>query len=136
MNIFINLIYGSEPFELAFDVPIEEAIERLASKVSRTSISRLTSQGMVGSVREESTKIQRVIPFVQNSFKPIFIGSFSTNGSQTVLAGVLRLHRVIQAFMTIWFSFIALWIVMSSFALLTKRYENWTFPLHGVLMFA
>ena len=135
MGRFFNLIYGSEAFEWAFDVSIEQAIERLQTKVSKTSFSRLTNQGMVGTVGKESTKIQRVIPMVGNSFKPFLVGSFTSENGKTILSGVFRFHRFVQAFMTFWFGFIILWVLMASVAIMSKPAEAWFFPLFGILMF-
>jgi hypothetical protein len=136
MNRFSQLIFGSESLELSFEVPMAQAIERLRNEVSRTSFSRITSEGMVGIVNEENTKIQRVIPMVQNSFKPIFIGSFIKREGQTVLSGVLRFHRLVQIFMSIWFGFTSLWVLLTLVTVVAKPSEEWFFPLFGVLMLA
>lgn len=136
MKKFSQLIYGSEHFELSFETPIDEAIERLSSKVGKTVFSSLTSQRMVGTVSKGATKIQRVIPMVQNSFNPIFVGSFRAEGNQTILSGVLRLSRFTQVFMSIWFGGILLWVLIASVAVIAKPSETWFFPLFGILMFA
>ncbi len=49
-------------------------------------------------------------------------------------SGVFRFHRFVQAFMTFWFGFIALWISMASAAVIVKPTETWCFPLFGFLM--
>ncbi len=136
MNKFGQLIYGSESLELSFEVTIDKAVERLGQKVSRTFLSRLTSQGMVGFASIENTRIERVLPFLRNSFKPVFVGSFRTVGDQTVLSGVLRLHRSVQVFMTFWFGFIALQVIAAPFTASAYPDEAWQVPLVGVLMFA
>jgi hypothetical protein len=135
MKKFSEFLYGSEQFELIFDVPLEDAINRLRSNVSKTSFSQLTSQGMVGSVSSESVNIQRAIPMVQNSFKPFLVGSFSEVGNKTKLSGVFRFHRFVQVFMTFWFGFIALWFLVASIAVLAKSSEVWFFPFFGIIMF-
>ncbi|SDJ81755.1 hypothetical protein SAMN04488540_1142 [Ferrimonas sediminum] len=132
MKKITEFLYGSEEFEFVFDVPIEIAIERLKKGVSTTS--RLTSEGMVGNVSSDIVKIQRVIPMVQNSFKPFLVGSFSSDGNKTVLSGVFRFHRFVQAFMTFWFGFIVLWVTMASVAVAAKPTEAWSFPIFGFLM--
>jgi hypothetical protein len=130
-----EFLYGSEEFKLVFDVPIDTAIERLNSNVNKTSFSRIKSERMVGSVNRQSVKIQRVIPRVQNSFKPFLVGSFSEEGNKTVISGVFRFNLFVQAFMTFWFGFIFLWVVLASVAAFLKPSEAWFFPLFGVLMF-
>ena len=136
MRKFSHLIYGSEHFELSFETPIDEAIDRLSSKVSKTGFFRLTSQGMVGTVSKGYTKIQRVIPMFVNSFPPIFVGSFRAEGNRTILSGVFRLGRFVQVFMSIWFGFIVLWVLIASVAVIAMPSETWFFPLFGILMFA
>lgn len=135
MNKLISIIFGSETLELVFDVPIDVAVERLRSEVSRTTLSRFTSQRMVGSVSEKRTYIHRVIPMVQNSFKPIFIGSFSEKNNKTILSGILRLHRFTQVFVAIWLGFIAIWTIVACIGAVAKPSEAWFFPLAGLFMF-
>lgn len=113
MNKIAQFLYATEPMEIVFDVPLDMAIERLGAKVNRTYFSNLKSQRMVGYVSEEAVAIQRVIPMVQNSFKPVFIGAFESEENQTSLNGVLRFHRIVQIFMTFWFIFVALFIIQS-----------------------
>ncbi|MFC1751423.1 hypothetical protein ACFL2V_21835 [Pseudomonadota bacterium] len=136
MKRIIQLIYHSEPFEMSFDLPLKKAVDRLHSKVGRTAFSCLLSQGMVGSVSEEKVHVQRVIPMVQNSFKPVFVGSFRQEGDKTVLSGVLRFSRFNQVSMSIWFGFIILWILISLVFVALKPADAWFFPLGGILMFA
>ena len=134
MKKFFHLINGSEAFEWVFEVSVEQAIERLQTKVSKTSFSSLTNQGMAGTVGKENTKIQRVIPMVGNSFKPFLVGSFTSEDGKAILSGVFRFHRFVQAFMTFWFGFIILWVLIASIAVLSKPAEAWFIPLFGILM--
>ena len=132
-----EFLYGSEKCELVFDVPVESAIERLSANVTKTSASLLTftSEGMVGHVNKNSVKINRMIPRVRNSFRPVFVGSFATESSQTILKGVFRFDSVVRVFMTFWFGFVALLTLLASAAVLTEPTKSWFIPLAGVLMF-
>jgi len=129
-----EFLYGSEKIELVFDVPIQTAVERLNANVSKISLSRFKSETMVGKVNRETIKIERVIPMRQNSFKPIFVGSFSANENKTILSGVFRFNRSIQVFMTLWFGFLSLWTVMASVEVFVKSSEVWFLPLIGIPM--
>lgn len=113
MNKIAQFLYASEPLEIVFDVPVDMAVARLSSKVNRTYFSNFKSQRMVGRVSEDDVVIQRVIPMVQNSFKPVFIGAFESEENQTSLNGVLRFHRIVQIFMTFWFLCVALFTIQS-----------------------
>ena len=130
-----EFLYGSEEFELVFDVPIEDAIGRLSSNVSKATFSRLAPERMVGHVSRQSVKIQRVKPMEKNSFKPFFVGSFSELGDKTSLSGVFRFHRAVQIFMTYWFGFNIFWIIIASAVALVEPSVEWFFPFGGLLMF-
>jgi len=133
MKRIFDFLYGTEGFQIEFDVPIDVAVANLQSRVSGSVLSLLGSEGMVGQVSNHTVKLQRVIPMVGNSFKPFLIGSFSTRGNKTVLSGVFRFHRLVQAFLTFWFAFSALFIVLLSVAAFANPSEIWFFPLFGIM---
>ena len=136
MKWIFDFLYGTEQFQIEFDVPIDVAVTNLQSRVSGPVLSLLGSEGMVGQVSNHRVKLQRVIPMVGNSFKPFLIGSFSTSGNKTVLSGVFRFHRIVQAFLTFWFTFSALLIVLLSVTAFANPAESWFVPFFGVLFLA
>jgi hypothetical protein len=124
MNKVRQFIYGSEPFEIELNVPRATAIERLKEIVHRTTLTGIGTERIVGSVNEYQVKLQRVIPMVQNSFKPILVGTVTTKNGKTILTGVFRFHRYVQIFLTIWFGFIAFWTLLSLSFVVAKPIES------------
>ena len=53
-----ELLYGSEKLELTFDVPIEDAIGRLCSKVKKPKAERLTRIEVHVAWRRSTSRIQ------------------------------------------------------------------------------
>lgn len=133
MKRIFDFLYGTEKFQIEFDVPIDVAVTNLQSKVSGSVLSLLGSEGMVGQVSNHTVKLQRFIPMVGNSFKPFLIGSFSTCGNKTVLSGAFRFHRLVQAFLTFWFTFSVLLIASLSMTAFANPSEAWFVPFLGVL---
>jgi len=132
---FLNLLYGSTPVEFESSFELNESIARLKAASGRTFLSALTRQRAVGTVRESYVSLRRDIPMFHNSFKPFFIGRFIERNERVVLAGRFTMLWFTKAFMSIWFGFGALWIILA-FALPLKTHSNtWWFPLSGIGMF-
>jgi hypothetical protein len=110
---FIDLLYGAVPaeFESAFD--LDQSVRGLASATGRTIFSALLQQRAVGKVSASRVSLQRAIPFVGNSFKPFFIGSFQTSGHRVVLSGRFTTHWWTKAFMSVWFGGCVVWTIES-----------------------
>jgi hypothetical protein len=134
---FWNLVYGSVPAEFQSSYGLDQSVRRLADATGRSVFSALTRQRAVGTVKASKVSLQRVIPFIGNSFKFFFIGQFQNRDGRTVLVGRFTMHWFVKAFMSIWFGFIALWTLFAIAALpfhISK--DNWFAPLFGVGMFA
>jgi hypothetical protein len=111
---------------------MQESVERLRAVTRRSALAALTGQAAVGKVSERRVSLQRVIPFVGNSFKPFFIGHFEPSSNGTRLVGHFTMHRLIKVFNTLWFGFCVLWTLLAIGAVgVTSTSENWYFPLFG-----
>jgi hypothetical protein len=134
-------IYRSIPTVFASDFPAREAALRLQNSTRRTVLAALFTECAVGSVSQERVRLQRVIPFVGNSFKPIFVGSFVERNGRTMLEGRFTLFRTTKIFMTFWFAFVLLWTplafiaVVSDVGLLRKQPGLVLLPVAGVAFF-
>jgi len=101
----------------------------------------LMTECAVGSVCEDRVRLQRVIPFVRNSFKPVFLGSFVERNGRTLLEGRFTLFHATKIFMTFWFAFVLLWTllaliaVVSDVASLRNQPERLLLPVAGVAFF-
>jgi hypothetical protein len=129
---FLNILYGSTPaeFESAFDLP--ESIRRLSSATGRSIL--VVRESAVGTVSESHVSLQRVIPFVGNSFKPFFVGAFCERNGRTLLAGHFAIRSSAKAFMSIWLGFMLLWTLFTIPALLQHDANAWWFPFAGLGM--
>jgi len=135
LHWLINLLYSSTDAEFESRFSLEESVARLKRVTSRFAFCALTCQRAVGPVRETRVSLQRVIPFVGNSFKPFFIGRFVLSNQQVKLTGRFTMSRFVRIFMSLWFGFcILLWIGMMVI-LITRHSMNWWFPFTGLGMF-
>ena len=112
---FKKLIAEKTPASFNCRYSLTESVAQLSSVVKPSVFSALFEQCAVGKVSENKVAIQRVIPFVNNGFKPFFIGSFESSGDRTVLTGNFRLPRSTTIFMTILFGVLGIISVIGGF---------------------
>jgi len=131
---FIDLLYGSVPadFESAFD--LDQSLRRLTNATGRTVFSALFQQRAVGNVSVSRVSLQRVIPFVGNSFKPFFTGAFQASGHRVVLSGKFTMHWYGKVFMSVWFAVCVLWTIAVIAGVLRENLKYWWAPFIGVGM--
>jgi hypothetical protein len=129
---FMDILYGSTSaeFESAFD--LAESIRRLTSATSRSIFT--VRESAVGTVSESYVSLQRVIPLVGNSYKPLFVGAFCVRNGRTFLAGSFAIRKSVRVFMSVWFGFMLLWTVLTVPALLQHDANAWWFPFAGIGM--
>ena len=133
---FVQFLYGSTPVRFSSPYSALESKARLSAVVKPSIFHSFLGQCAVGIVTEERVRVQRVIPFVGNSFKPFFYGSISASATGSVLEGVFKFSLFTRIFMTFWFGFIAIWTLLATAIVLTKSPSEFWFPLSGVGMFA
>ena len=131
-----DLLYGATPadFESAFG--LEESVRRLAAASKRSVFRAFIHQAAVGCVSKDRVSLQRVIPFVGNSFKPFYIGEFREIGGRVVLSGRFTMLWWVKASMTYWFGFCLLWTALAILPLLVRDAHAWWFPFAGLSMFS
>jgi len=115
LRIIRNLLYRGIPARFDSDFPLEDSVRRLREATKRSVFSELTRQSAVGTVSERKVKLQRVIPFFGNSWKPIFIGEFLIDHGRVVLDGQFTMFTSTKVFNTIWFGFAIVWTLLSCF---------------------
>ena len=128
-----SAIFGTETFEVYSPLSVAVAIQRLKNATDSSLLGPLVGQAMTGKVTEEGIKLERSISFVQNSFKPVFIGRIQTHSHGSVLRGTFGLPWSVRAFVTLWLGFCALWTVLAAVAVASKP-EKWFFPLAGIAL--
>jgi hypothetical protein len=136
MHWFTNLLYGSVTATFSSDFPLEESVRRLTAATRRSVFSALGSEAAVGRVSETRVSLQRVLPFIGNSFKPFFIGVFQTHDGRVELSGRFTIIWFVKVFMTFWLGFCAFWTAGATIAVLASPATPWIMPFGGVLMFA
>jgi uncharacterized membrane protein len=95
--------FGGTPVEFESDYPLDESVARLSSATQRARDRASREQAAVGRVDERKVVLVRVIPFVNNSFKPVFTGRFEETGSRVVLRGSFGMHVSVKVFACVWF---------------------------------
>lgn len=128
----LALFHSTEPYEFRTRMSCDQAVASLRSVISGPVLTALTQEAIIGSVSKQKVVLQRRIPFVQNSFKPYFIGRFSSESGQTVLRGVFTMHWATKAFMTLWFGFGAIWVLLNLFSAMTNPVDTWFLPFAGL----
>jgi len=122
MNRWVREVWiGSELIEFESAYRMDESIERLKAASARSIFSSMGEQKAVGSVTRSGVSLQRVIPMVQNSFKPFFRGQFVERRGKVILTGRFTLHWAVKIFMAVWFSGVLLACLGIAAALLTGR---------------
>jgi hypothetical protein len=133
--IWDDLLRGSPPveFESAYSMP--ESVERLRASTRRFQFMPAKQEAM-GKVTESYVSLQRVIPMVSNSFKPLYRGRFIERNGRVVLTGCFTMHWFTKAFMTLWFGLLACFIFAG--AIFASRGTQNSIPLSfgGVAMAA
>jgi hypothetical protein len=108
INRLKRFLYGSTPAEFVSAYGLSESVARLAAATKRSVFSSWGETSAVGKVSESQVRLQRVIPMMNNSFKPLFFGRFAVRDGVTVLTGRFTLAPFVKIFMTVWFGMLLL----------------------------
>jgi hypothetical protein len=130
-----NFLFGNVPVQFPSEFPLSESVARLRARTKRSIFVSLFERSAAGPVTESRVRLQRVIPFFGNSFKPIFVGAFMQSHGRVVLQGRFTMFLFTKVFMTIWLSFALVWAILAevvSVALDGPR----SLPLVGFVFFA
>lgn len=131
---FFAFLYAAEPIEFATHLTLDEAVASLRSATATSVFRALAREAATGTVTAQKVSLQRSIPLVGNSFKPFFVGRFSSDSGGVILKGVFTMHWMVKVFMTFWLGFCALWTLLTLIAAIAKPAEVWFFPLFGLGM--
>ena len=133
-------LFGNIPFSCESNFSLEESVIHLKENTKRSVFSSLFKQKAAGKVSASKVRLQRVIPFFGNSFKPILVGKFKEKNGKVYLEGKFTTFLLSKIFMTVWFSFalfgtaLAIIQVARTFANQTDRlpFEALLFPVGGI----
>ncbi len=103
-KFFSNLLFYKQPVSIRSSFGVEESVRRLSKVVCW--FPSLFGQSLLGSVKVHRVRIRRVIPFVGNSFAPVFYGSFREHDGITMLEGYFAMHRSTSLFLSVGLGFL------------------------------
>jgi len=130
-----NFLFGSVPVQFPSDFPLAESVARLRARTKRSVFVSLFERSAAGPVTESRVRLQRVIPFFGNSFKPVFVGAFTQSHGRVVLEGRFTMFLFTKVFMTIWLSFALVWTILAE-SLSVAHDGPRSLPLVGLVFLA
>jgi hypothetical protein len=130
-----NFLFGNVPVQFPSDFPLSESAARLRARTKRSVFVSLFERSAAGPVTESRVRLQRVIPFFGNSFKPIFVGAFTQRHGRVVLQGRFTMFLFSKVLMTIWLSFALVWAILAEFLSVAHDGPK-SLPLVGFVFFA
>jgi hypothetical protein len=132
---FFSFLYGGSAAEFESAFTLKESVERLSLAIVKSTSFGPLKPAAVGTVTAGKVSLVRVVPMVRNSFKPYFIGHFEVRGERVVLTGRFTMHWFVKLFMTFWFGFILLWLLLTSAIVLHQPHaQTWWFSLSALSM--
>lgn len=95
---FLSRVYKEEHASFLSDYNIEDSTFHLAHSTNCDRLTGVDSEKPSGHVSQQRVTLFRPKPFPrsQNSFRPVFYGTFLDDGNRVVLKGVFTTARTIQ----------------------------------------
>ena len=113
-----NFLFGNVPVRFPSEFPLSESVARLRARTKRSVFVSLFERSAAGPVTESRVRLQRVIPFFGNSFKPIFVGRFEHSHGRVILQGRFTMFLFSKIFMTAWLGFAVVLTIIAAAATL------------------
>jgi hypothetical protein len=107
-------VFGGIPVRFTSAYPLQESIDRLQSRTKKRPFHGLFEPSAVGRVSERKVRLQKVMPFFGNSFKPVFRGKFRQEANAVILEGKFTRFTFTKVFMGFWFGFGLLWLLLTA----------------------
>lgn len=118
-SFFGQLIFEKQPASFRSAFTLEESVQRLSSQVRRWPFVSPFRHSLVGSVKENKVTIARMVPFVSNSYAPVFYGAFQVREGAVMLEGYFALSRYARVFTAFWFGFVIFMAILFSLSVLS-----------------
>jgi hypothetical protein len=119
------MLFARSQVTFESDFSISESVERLSAATRRPSFAAFLEQTAMGKVDAKRVRLVRVIPYVRNSFKPVFTGAFEESGGGTVLRGSFGMQGVVKVFMSCWFGALAAFALLIAWQAVKDRPDAW-----------
>ena len=98
-----SFLFQKQAASFPSECGIQESVNRLTSQTKRWPFLSPLQESLVGRVSENHVLLRRVVPFVNNSFAPVFSGAFRVRDGTTVLEGHFAISLYTRTFMAFWF---------------------------------
>ncbi|MCX7004964.1 MAG: hypothetical protein NTV22_17045, partial [bacterium] len=109
MTKLAAVLFGGKDVQFVTDLPLNPAIERLASAVA-------LSRTIKGNVARDNVMLFRDRPLVRNSFQFCLLAEFEAQGRHTVLTGCFALRSSVRLFLSFSYVFIACFMLLAVYA--------------------
>src|SRR2546427_11420820 len=126
----INELYRGERASIPVDGSPEQAARRLRETTRRWR-GLTFMDTVVGSVAPDRVVLHLSHRSSRNAFAPVFRGRFAALRGRTYLTGRFALRRTVQAFMTVWFCFIAAFCLIAVVAVADATWKRGGSPRLG-----
>jgi hypothetical protein len=108
----LEWIYPSQPVTIEAPGSVGEAVRRLQGPVKRSIWRTPFRESLVGPVSPSRVVVRRYRPWLRNDFGPVFVGHFVQGPDAVRLEGEFTLHPLARWLMTLWFSFVGLFLTV------------------------
>ena len=125
-------LFPSVPAVFASDYPLAESVERLRGIFPASFSERFTRSTAQGVVTEQQVRLARIIPFVGNSYRPQFFGSFQQTEQGVVLSGHFTMARWVKVYAGFGIGFAVFWTALVILGTLLGRATVWWGPFAGL----
>ena len=125
-------LFPSVPAVFVSDYPLAGSVERLSGIVLVPFAGRFTRSTAQGVVTEQRVRLARLIPFVGNSYRPQFFGSFQKTEQGVVLSGHFTMARWVKVYAGFGIGFTVFWTALVVLGTLLGRATVWWGPLAGL----
>lgn len=109
------MLQSATEVEFASAFELDESVRRLRDALGRASPGAPGAGSLSGKVSDRGVRLQRLHPWLQNSFKPYFRGEFVDAADGVVLRGRFGMHVLIKLFLGFWFGGL-LWMPVRHFS--------------------
>ena len=118
------MLFGGQTVSFESAYGVEESVRHLSAIVARWPFKPLLRQSLIGRVTENNVFLMRSIPLVSNWCAPALYGAFQIREGVTVLEGKFMMNHWGRIFWTIWFSGVALCVLILPIVSL-NNWQNW-----------
>lgn len=119
----VKYLFGYSEIEIKSDFDIQESLLKL-SKIISPVLYPTNELHISGFVSKNKVSFRRTIPFIQNSFKPVFNGKLVSDGNQILLKGRFSVYWLTKMFYVVLWTFLFFVIILSVIGYLVSNNDQ------------